>query len=723
MQSLQYFYKEYRCSSNAPLNCDRPWQTAQEIKGAKFCLECGFPATLPHKAEIKGSKSVYQVTSYLGVRGLGRLYSGIQLTDGEPVIIKEYLLPNKSFNSEETHQRQETFKRVAGVSLADGRIQNFRLINPWEAIVDQQRECCYAIMKRVETFQTLNEYLGKKKERMPSFQVRELLNQTLQTLEFIHTQKLRLPSNQTLSQLAHGNINLDSILIQEEGHQQIYVYLCDLALWEELFIPPSIRSQPSNPKPQQDLEALAQVAFYLLVGQTQNVDPRNDEHWGNSDRHLKKFLHRLMGLDNPFESALQAREALLTLPKEQHNSSAASPSVPEEQERNFKKIFFIILVILILLLLGGGIWFWLRYISSQQQAQSLLQQNSNFDSVGGVEPGNYIYTGERESTWSHVLITPVARNQKLGDILQQPRKEIQAFFKYQPVLSIDIQKNNKFIEPETKSQPIEEVKSGNKNFAITSLEDRITDEFEKKQIGYDGLFVYIASSKKDGNLAKALNGQISLESLRKIYTGEITNWKQLGGPELRLEPYAPLELEAIRLFQKKVFNDDANLINKFNTIVTRNRFLATSATLKLAYDSFDKDREKGQTGIISFGIISKILDQCRGYPLAIVNDKNRATQALLQPDNQPINPDEYQRCPKGKAYYPSIQAFEAKSYALGYPVFVVYLKDNSPKAIAASKFADMLTTFQGQCLLSQVGLVPLKGTQKEYRSHVCQSMP
>ncbi|MEH1806303.1 hypothetical protein [Nostoc sp.] len=53
MPSFESLYQEYPCSYNSPLSCDRPFQTAQQIKGAKFCLECGFPATLPQEAEIK----------------------------------------------------------------------------------------------------------------------------------------------------------------------------------------------------------------------------------------------------------------------------------------------------------------------------------------------------------------------------------------------------------------------------------------------------------------------------------------------------------------------------------------------------------------------------------------------------------------------------------------------------------------------------------------------
>ena len=231
MPSLESFYKEYNCSYNAPLSCDRPLETAQQIKGAKFCLECGFPATLPMEAEIKGNRGSYQVTKFLGVRGSGRLYAGVQLKNREPVIIKEYLLPSRCFNQDEALKRKETFKRVGGVNLADGRQQNFRLIQTWEAIADEKGERCYLITKDTEPSQTLGQYLIAQ-GAMKAPQVREFLNQALQTLIFLHTQKLRFPSNQVLHGLEHGNINLDSILIKLDNPQFFLIYFCDLAKWE-----------------------------------------------------------------------------------------------------------------------------------------------------------------------------------------------------------------------------------------------------------------------------------------------------------------------------------------------------------------------------------------------------------------------------------------------------------------------------------------------------------
>ncbi len=81
MPSLESFYKEYDCSCNAPLSCKNPLETAQQIRGAKFCLECGFPATLSLESEIKGERGSYKVTDFLCIRGLGRLYAGIQLSN------------------------------------------------------------------------------------------------------------------------------------------------------------------------------------------------------------------------------------------------------------------------------------------------------------------------------------------------------------------------------------------------------------------------------------------------------------------------------------------------------------------------------------------------------------------------------------------------------------------------------------------------------------------
>ncbi|MCC5659021.1 substrate-binding domain-containing protein [Nostoc sp. XA010] len=691
-------YKQYLCSRNAPLNCDRPLQTAQEIPGAKFCLECGFPATLAQNSEIKGNRGIYQVGKFLCTRSMGRLYSGIQISDNQSVVIKEYLLPNRCFNAEETRQCKQTFQQVAGVSLADGRNQNFRLIEPWEAIADERGERCYIITKGVEASQTLSQYLIAK-GAMDAPQVRQVLNQTLQTLQFLHTSSLRFPSNQVQRGLAHGNLNLDSILIKVESNQQFYTYLDDLAIWESLFYPPP--TKVAKLQPEQDLVALGLVAFYLWAGKAvdstsgQPLNPRKPENWSNSDPHLQQFLYHLIGLDKPFESAEAARKALLQLPKENQASGEAGLTALEQPDKIWRSPL-ILLAILALLLLGGGIWYF--FLHSGLQAPNCGQWCkllSGFSEVSSVPAGEFTYTAETNSTWSTVL-KQKPESGTLEENLTKPKPDVT--FNYQSVPSSDVKAVSVPIEKVRSCQEeYKEKQSCQAYFAITSL--NVDQELESKPVAYDGLLVFVGSSKDDSAPVKVLKGKISLEQLRQIYTGKITNWRELGGSNLSIQPYAPTEPEAVRLFQQQVLKDDPQQIALYKE-VTKQFTEITENTQKQIRAKF----EKGEAGIISFGILSKTWNQCNGYPLALVDDNNRETQPLLQLNNQPINP-EVNLC--DRRYYFDIESFRTGRYPLGYPLNVVYPKDNSLPNVG-SKFAEMLTTREGQCLLKKVGLVPLQ---------------
>jgi ABC-type phosphate transport system substrate-binding protein len=713
MPSFESFYQEYPCSYNSPLNCDRPFQTAQQIKGAKFCLECGFPATLPQEAEIKGTQGTYQIVSFSGVRGLGRLYSGIQLKDKQPVIIKEYLLPTRSFNESETLKRKESFKRVGGVSLADSRIQNFRLVETKEAIADDKGERCYLITKGIDSSQTLGKYIIEK-GAMTAPQVREVLNQALQTLQFLHTQKLRFPSNQVQLGLTHGNINLDSTLIKVENHQKFSIYFCDLAIWENLFIPPGI-TQPAPARPEQDLHSLGMVAFYLWVGRTTNLssnqplDPRDNQQWPDTDNHLKQFIYRLIGLETTFESAETARQALLQLPKEDRANNSVRSSASEETKKPLPMPLIILLGILAFLLLGGGIWCLIWFFGKKPHPPIYIEWAKlvrNFSEVPNVPSEQFTYTGEKDSSWSYILTRPVDNN-RLADILTKPKPDAAATYNYVSVLSADV--NNPI-------KSIEEVQTGKKDFAITSLGNNITSNLIKKRVAYDGLLVFVAFNKRDSNLANALGGQISLEQLRQIYTGKITNWQQINPKlpnSLNIKPFAPTEPEAISKFEEIVLKNDSQDKALFATKITK---LDTTKT----QNQIRRETLEGRSsGIISFGIISKTSKQCTGYPLAIALGNKPPSQPLFQKrDRRSINLSD-DLC-QHDDYYVDVTTFQ--SYPLGYPVFVVYPQDSS-RLTGGSTFAQMLTTRQGQCLLSKVGLVALQPMPDDINSYACKSVP
>lgn len=717
--SLKSSYSEYACTCNAPLSCEKPLETALQMRGAKFCLECGFPATLSIHTEIKGRRGNYKITEYLGVRNLGRLYAGIQLKNRDPVIIKEYLLPLQSFNQDEALERKETFKRIAGLNLADGREQNFRLIQTWEAIADEKGERCYLITKDTVPSETLNQYLINR-GGMKAPLVREFLIQALQTLTFLHTQKLSFPSGQVQKGLEHGNINLDSVLIKEQSNKQFFTtFFCDLAKWENLFIPPKTPQPPRNTY-KQDLESLGLLAFYLWLGRTthphtgKKIDPAEHELLPNTDNELKKFIYRLLGFDFPFQDAESAREELLNL-------SAIKPEYQKQKsgkkkKKKNKKRFLVLVILsglLTFVLLGGGIWLLFSGQRNPQTAENTGSDNNfkEFADVPNINPGTFKYTSGKSSNWRSLLGKEPVSEEKLDQLLRKPKPNVNAIFEH-------IANDNDEISSE-----INKVRKKEVGFAITGLVDKkiIPDDMKSEIIAHDGLLVFVAFRDKKGKLLEALKGKISLEQLRKIYTGEIDNWREIVpnlNEDISIKPYFPKEEEAVDKFEQLIFKK--NLKKKSEEINTdinlfkdNRKKIKTEDTRTLMNRIRNKISKSESVGIISFAFVSKVIDQCTVYPLAITDDNNQTIQPVFYRDQaaeiamtKPIQPS-VDLCNFDPKLHINIEKFE--TYPLNYSLYVVYSNDKLERG--GPSFANLLETDEGQCLLKNVYLIPLRNVE------------
>lgn len=693
--SSSFRYSEYYCSRNAPLNCDQPQSTIEQHKGAKFCIECGFPTPLIPQQQIQGRRGTYQVKKLLGARGGGRLYTG-QTGSGQFVLIKEYLLPNRCFSPEVARQRKEIFSRIAGLTPADGRVQDFRVLATLEALVDPQSDRALLITQQKEAFPTLSQYLSQH-GAMSATQVREVLGQALQTLQFLHSQRFRRPSGQMDQGIVHGNISLDSLLLAGDS-SQFHIYLCDLAEWEFLFLP---NSSTSKPQVSDDLKALGEVGFYLLSGSSnhsstgQALDPRDDRAWSKTDPALKQFLLQLMGLEAPFESAEAARHELLQLPQQEPQNQGRGLSLPQHSSKRVSKYWWISAGAIALVLSAGGLFYVLNRLSdssAKQFEEYKLIPRKSFADVNGIEQGNSTYVSQKEGTWTDVLgRKPDASF--LKDLLIRPVANIDAFFTHSPLdLKPSLQEN------ENTFAAIAAVQKGQAEFAITSLSDPLPEELDQTQIAYDGLLVIVPFSKKEKNLPQALQGRIRLDDLRRLFTGEIKNWKELSDIDLPVVLQVPTELEALHQFRKLVLKDDPQAIDKFQQIVNQQK---TDETQRQMVNAFDA----GEAGIISFGILSKTWKQCKGYPLAIVTQNGTVAQPLMRTQtDRSITPNDT-LCDKNVRF--DVELFRSKQYPLSYPLRVVYPKDN--RKTTGRQFATLLgETQQGQCLLSKVGLVPLQ---------------
>jgi hypothetical protein len=709
-------YQKYRCLSGNPLACEFPQQTVQQQLEAKYCLQCGFPAILAPDAKIQGSRGTYQVESLLGYRGKGRLYQALQLPDRQPVVIKEYLLPERYFNQEEAIARKVAFKPVAGMGLADGRVQDFRLISPADAIADQREERCYLVTKgSIDAFPTLASYLVLNGP-MTSRQVRGVLNQVLQSLEFLHGQKFRLPSGLVKQGLTHGNISLDSLLIAP-NFQGFFIYLSDLALWENLFNLPLAQSS-INSVPQ-DLKDVAYIAFYLLAGGTvdpisgQPLDPRVEQHWPPVNFALKEFILNLAGLGLvTFESAELARQALLKLPPENRElPPLIVESEPEEEEKSTKRsrLRFLLFGALGLLLLGILIWFFTRR-DSQSNAVTSDPLPCCIKQVSGIPSGKFTYTAERDGTWSYVLKREnlITLGEPLEAILQRR----------QPKLKLTYRPEN---SPE---EAIAKVRSQETAFAITSLIGDLGGDLNDQKFAYDGLVVFVSFSyaRRENSLPQALQGQISFEQLRQLYTGQISKWKQLDNrfPDLPVKLYIPAEDEAVKVFEQRVLKEQ-QAIDSFRRLIRKNNpvdsFATTSVnptitplrtfdTLREVIRDFENRGEGRSIGSIAFGSISKVFGQCSVYPLALAEGNNSPVSPLVYNDETPVTP-ETDLCNDKGSYRPNIKGFINQRYPLAYPIAVVYPRDNRRETVG-KKFAEILRTVEAQSLLSKTGLVPLQ---------------
>ena len=710
-------YPNYPCLKEEPLRCGLAQQTTN-----KYCQKCGFPGVLTTNTEIVGNQGKYRIIGYAATRGRGRIYHGFKISNERPVTIKEYLLPNRHFNQEEKYYIHNAFKNQGSIDLVDSRKQDFRLTLKADAIspppldrlvqsTTQQksnsthqpdRERCYLVIPgNLEQLPTLKLYLAEQ-GKMSAIQVHQVLNQILQTLESLHNQKFRLPTGQIQVGMAHGNLSLESVLINRDSRpffeqSQLTIYLADLALWEDLFQPPPHITRIASPA--KDLVALGYIGFYLLIGQSVDqqgftLRPHSDRHWTDIDPQLKQFIFRLLEINPPFDNAFAARQTLLNLTLESSETQENLQEVKIIKSSKTKKFpwRWLLLGILILLLGVSGYWWW-----SHQHQSAIASDRSPticcIADIAGIPQGKFSYTAEKIGIWNYVL---QQKNLILKDLNLKTKLAEKT-----PQFQLN------YVPEDTEEDSISQIQQGQADFGIVSGSDHLNNDLESEIFAYDGLTFFVAFSDHKGkqNLLQALKGKITFEQLRQLYTGQITNWKQLVGVDLPVKLYIPTSPSIIRLFETKVLAEPRH-IQTFRSLwqgsdITQSiTQLSILSMLRKILPEYENER----IGSIGFGNISRVFGQCSVYPLALATEDSKPIQPLIQNNLQSINP-KLDLCKDKGSYQINQEIFQSNIYPLTYPLAVVYPRDNSLPP-AGKKFAEILKTDEGQKLLFKTGLIP-----------------
>ncbi|MCG9792212.1 phosphate ABC transporter substrate-binding protein [Flavobacterium algicola] len=181
-------------------------------------------------------------------------------------------------------------------------------------------------------------------------------------------------------------------------------------------------------------------------------------------------------------------------------------------------------------------------------------------------------------------------------------------------------------------------------------------EIEKVIIAYDALAVIVNPANSVSKLTR--------EQLEKIYIGEITNWKDVGGADEKIVAYSRESSSGTYEF----FKDE--VMDKKNYATTILSLPATGAIVQAV------GQTKGAIGYVGLAYETKEVKQ-----LSVSYDQGKNFVA------------------------PSVASAKDKTYPISRPLFYMFNKTNEAKVKAVVDYA---MSPEGQKNVSEIGYVPLK---------------
>ncbi len=356
-------------------------------------------------------------------------------------------------------------------------------------------------------------------------------------------------------------------------------------------------------------------------------------------------------------------------------------------QKNETPILILSLLITIFLIAGG--WWWFNRNGNFNLSLSNSQQNksdsdnsntsvvppisssgtngSTFTSVENVPSGLFNYGGS--TSWAPI-------RESIDKKIQEEKNDFRLRY-VQPV-------NN----TAGSSYGIQMLIDGRLAFAQSSRPLLVTELNRAKERGFTLQQVAVAI---DG-LAIAVNPNINvpgitIDQLRSIYTGKITNWNQLGGANIPIKAYSRRVSDGgtVKLFVQDVLRGQpiAPTVEFVSTTTQALRKVASSP------------------GGIYYASAPEVVPQCSIKPLPL----GRTQGKYVAPYQEPfVLPSE---CPRSRNKL-NIEAFQSGSYPITRNLFVVVKQNGQTEQQAGVAYANFLRTQQGQELISQTGFVRIR---------------
>jgi phosphate transport system substrate-binding protein len=181
------------------------------------------------------------------------------------------------------------------------------------------------------------------------------------------------------------------------------------------------------------------------------------------------------------------------------------------------------------------------------------------------------------------------------------------------------------------------------------------DKVVEKIIAYDALAVVVHPSNPVGKLTR--------EQMEDIFTGKTTNWKELGGPDMKIIPYSRETSSGTYEFFKEHVLKNKNYVNGIMSMP------ATGAIVQSV------SQTKGAIGYIG---------------LAYLDKKIKAVQVSFA---------------EGKTYTaPSVQTAMNETYPIVRPLIYYYVEKSEN---TVKPFVDYVFSPAGQKIVKDIGFIPI----------------
>ncbi len=176
---------------------------------------------------------------------------------------------------------------------------------------------------------------------------------------------------------------------------------------------------------------------------------------------------------------------------------------------------------------------------------------------------------------------------------------------------------------------------------------------------------------------------LTLEQLRLIYSGKITNWQAVGGPDLAIVPYRNPDNDVLFAEMLLGGQDFIGIAKEFPTTTIALRELAKTP------------------GGIYYASAPLIISQCSVKPLPI----GRAVNQWVAPYQEPLVPTAL--CTRHRNQL-NITAFKTGEYPVTRSLFVVVNQNGGLEERVGEAYANLLLSDQGQELLTKAGFVKIR---------------